>query len=42
MKKRERRPYPAAAGVAMQKPTHAILPCTMTRQGRVAPLSSCL
>ena len=42
MKKREGMPHLAAAGVAVQKPPHATLPCTLTRQGRVASLSSCL
>ena len=42
MKKGEGTPYGAAAGVAVQKPPHATLPCTLTRQGRVASLSSCL
>jgi len=42
MKKREGMPHPAAAGVVVQKPPHATLPCTLMRQGRVASLSSCL
>jgi hypothetical protein len=42
MKKGEGMSYPAATGVVVQKPPHATLPCTLTRQGRVASLSSWL